>query len=96
MEFLVKITILRIKGPEQEPNLFYYHIRHSDSDWGKPISVEKHVLVNHFGTLVSTVSLDFLFEKKEYYTLKPCQRNVIYNNDNFEFFDGNELFELKK
>ncbi len=43
----------RIPSTERDPNLFYYELRHSGSDWSVPVNLEKSVLVNFWGTLVS-------------------------------------------
>lgn len=38
--------------------LRHYEIRHSDEDWGEPVSVEDGVFVNFFGTILSKDKLD--------------------------------------
>lgn len=43
----------RIPKAERDPNKFYYELRHADNDWSVPITVEKNVLVNFWGTLIS-------------------------------------------
>lgn len=36
-----------------------YYIRHSDNDWGKPISIEPAVLCNFFGVFITKNALKF-------------------------------------
>ena len=50
----------RLKLPE-DCNLYKYHIRHSDEDWGEPIELSNWVLVNFYGTIVSTDELNLPF-----------------------------------
>jgi hypothetical protein len=38
---------------------FMYHIRHDEDDWTCPISIEKFVVVNFFGTIFMGKPLDF-------------------------------------
>ncbi len=49
----------RIPIETKKPELFYYGIRHSDEDCGRPSTIEERVIVNHWGTLVTTKELDF-------------------------------------
>jgi hypothetical protein len=44
---------LRIPKEKRDPNRYYYELRHADNDWSCPITVEKAVLVNFWGTLIS-------------------------------------------
>jgi hypothetical protein len=39
------------KKAEYPGEYFYYPIRHSDRDWACPATIEKHVLVNHWGMI---------------------------------------------
>lgn len=40
-----------------------YGVRHSSSDWGKPVEVtNRPAIVNHFGTIASTEPLDDLLD----------------------------------
>ena len=41
------------------PHLYYYEMRHPDNDLSIPATVERFVLVNFWGTLISTEPLDF-------------------------------------
>lgn len=38
---------------------FLYHTRHSDGDWGKPITIESKVAVNFCGSLITEKEIDF-------------------------------------
>lgn len=90
----IQIKTERVKLDERAASLFYYGIRHSDSDWGKPVTIEPNVVVNFFGTLISTESLDELFKNTDdkYHNLSQKQRQLIYNNaDSGEFIDGSLL-----
>lgn len=56
---VVQLTDSRIRQEERKEGLYYYNFR--DSDNGSSIaSLEKHVLVNHFGTLVTTQPIEYL------------------------------------
>lgn len=54
----VWITDLRIKPSDRINDLYYYDIR--DNSEGEPCSIEDFVMVNHWGTIVSTKNLDHL------------------------------------
>lgn len=43
---------------ERLPNKFYYDMRHGDSDWSMPITIEKWVCVNYWGLLITDTPLD--------------------------------------
>jgi|GEM_PF-5624645 len=59
---VVHVTSLRIPSDERQEGLFYYDIRHDEEDWCEPVTVEPGVLVNHFGTMVTTKPLTFSTE----------------------------------
>ena len=40
--------------------MFMYEIRHSDEDWGEPVQLGKNILVNHYGTIISSKPIDIL------------------------------------
>ena len=89
--FEIEIRSTRIKPTERDGSLYYYDIRH-DEDWDNPVTIEKKVIVNHWGTLVSTVNLDALFESEDYVNITPEQQSLIYEHvDTGEFVDGNQL-----
>jgi len=41
------------KARKVKAGLYVYEIRHADSDWCKPSTIESFVLVNHMGTLTT-------------------------------------------
>lgn len=47
----------RIESSVRHDNLFYYDMRHEDSNWAEPETIEKRVLCNFFGTLVTTAPI---------------------------------------
>lgn len=51
-----KVTIVedRIDTENRDPNLHYYEIRHSDDDWGNPVSIDEAIGVNFFGLLITS------------------------------------------
>lgn len=53
----VNVCEARIKKESRDPDLYYYEIRHSDSDWGNPVTIEEAVVVNFFGILISKLPL---------------------------------------
>ena len=90
--FQIKIQTDRIKKEDQDPALYYYHIRGSDYDFGRPTSLEKFVGVNYYGTVISTVSLDALFAKKNYFSLRGKAGLIGEHENTGNFFDGSLLF----
>ena len=46
-------TDIRVDRETVPQGKYMYEIRHSDEDWGLPVSVGPGVLVNFFGTVVS-------------------------------------------
>ncbi|MFS0558813.1 LPD28 domain-containing protein [Brevibacillus sp. 179-C9.3 HS] len=44
----------RIQVENRDPDLHYYDIRHSENDWGNPVSIEPSVSVNFFGILITS------------------------------------------
>jgi hypothetical protein len=48
-------------SPEHAPlgYPYMYHLRHDEDDWTRPISIEKYVLVNFFGTVFMKNPIDF-------------------------------------
>jgi hypothetical protein len=62
----------------KDPNKFYYGVRHSDNDWGKPVTIEPWVVVNRFAILESNISLDLLFIHQDYINLNTkCEALFI-------------------
>ena len=44
----------RIDPASIPKGLYMYEVRHTDSDWGEPCQIGKGVLVNFFGTLITS------------------------------------------
>ncbi|MCB7129120.1 MAG: hypothetical protein J3T61_06260 [Candidatus Brocadiales bacterium] len=38
---------------------YMYYVRHDEDNWVRPISIEKYVLVNFFGTIFTKELIDF-------------------------------------
>lgn len=91
INFLISITTQRVKNKNQ--NFFYYDIRHSDEDFSLPVTLEKFVFVNYFGTLISTKPLDCLFtETRNFYQFPVRAYNKIHHYEEQGFFNGRILF----
>lgn len=90
--FKMRIVGHRLTEPKQE-DMFYYDIRHSDSDMGKPVTIENRVAVNFYGTIISTHDLSGLLKDgKDYYKLNNREREIIFEHEDGDSFNGNELF----
>lgn len=50
-------------NPEDYPNGFHYAMRHPDDDWDMPSTIEKNVIVNHFGDIILDTPLELLEEE---------------------------------
>lgn len=48
---VTRCTCLRIPPEERIEGRYYYNIRHDDEDGWEPYSLERMVMVNHFGTI---------------------------------------------
>ena len=48
----------RIDRSTVPDGMFMYEIRHSDEDWGEPIQLGKSILINHYGTIISSKPID--------------------------------------
>lgn len=55
----VLFTDQRIDKNSVPEGIYSYDIRHSDSDFSKPVTVESFVLVNWYGTILSKAPMDF-------------------------------------
>jgi hypothetical protein len=69
----------RIPAETKKPELFYYGIRNSDEDLGRPSTIEEQVIVNHWGTLVTTKELDF--RGLDYIALNDRQIELIMESE---------------
>ena len=54
------ILVLEGRIPHEDRNnvLHYYELRHSDDDWSRPATLEKSVIVDFFGTLISKEAIE--------------------------------------
>lgn len=48
----------RIDRSTVPDGMYMYEIRHSDEDWGVPIQLGKSIMVNHYGTIISSRPID--------------------------------------
>ena len=62
---VIHVTSAHIRQDEREVDLYYYDIRHSDQDWSDPVTIEPFVMVNHFGTIVTTEPIEFPTHEEE-------------------------------
>ena len=91
--FKIKI-VTASKAFNVSEGLQLYGIRHSDDDWGKPISVEKFVMVDRYGYIVSQQPLDRIINSgRLVYELNDDEREEIFNREDKGWFDVRELFE---
>ncbi len=78
---ILMVSEFRIHENARDPGLFYYDIRHGD-DWGDPVTVEKTVFVNFFGTVVTAAPLE-LNDRQEgesmpdYLDLTPEEKDTL-------------------
>lgn len=72
------VTDFRIPKKTRLPEFFYYDIRHSDISLGEPSTIEKRVIVNYFGVLVTTKELDF--GDLDYIPLTDEQQQLIIDS----------------
>jgi hypothetical protein len=56
---VIHVTSSRIRQEQRDMDLFYYNLRHAEEDWSEPVTVEPYVLVNYFGTIVTTEPIPF-------------------------------------
>lgn len=72
-----------------------YGLRHSDTDWSRPCTIEHRVFVNRFGWFITEEMSDsVLYDKK-----KKCIRDSIgLNSSNFYYIEDEEvnMFDILK
>lgn len=78
---ILKVTESRISEQERLPGLFYYEVRHGD-DWGRPLTIEKQVLINFWGTVVANAPLELKDRLEgetmpDYLDLTPKERSLL-------------------
>lgn len=74
----------RLKLPEN-CNLYRYQIRHSDEDWCNPIELSNWVVVNFYGTIISTDELNLPFDtviKGQKYDTIDIEKDELIEFDN--------------
>ena len=72
----VQSTRSRIREEERDPNLFYYEMRHGDSE-SKLCTVEKDVFVNFYGTFVAKQEIPLDVEPSDNY---PDWHGINFDN----------------
>jgi len=55
---VVQSTSARIPNEERSSIFHYYDVRQADEGTGDPCTIEKFVLANHFGTIITTQPFD--------------------------------------
>ncbi|MBI5642651.1 MAG: PRTRC system protein C [Deltaproteobacteria bacterium] len=78
---ILRVTESRVPENERLPGLFYYEVRHGD-DWGRPVTMEKLVLVNFWGTVVAAAPLELKDRLEgetmpDYLDLTPKERRLL-------------------
>lgn len=64
-EYKGEFIDLRIDPATIPKDKYVYHCRHDDDgDWTTPVTIEKRVLVNFCGTLITETEIDFKGEKE--------------------------------
>lgn len=66
--------------------MFVYGARHSDSDWGKPRTIENSVYVNHYGIFLTDVSLGL--GEDDYFELNKCRTAYEYEGNNYTKYNA--------
>ncbi|UYX56048.1 hypothetical protein M3Y14_34265 (plasmid) [Bacillus thuringiensis] len=76
---VVTATSLRIPQEERNSDLYYYDIRHADCGWCEPATIEPFVMVNHYGTITTTLPLELNdgTESNQYLVLTDEEGNLI-------------------
>jgi len=86
------VTDFRIPKKARFPDLFYYDIRHSDTDMFEPSTIEGRVVVNYYGTLTTEQKLDCL--GLNFISLTDQQKQLIMRAiDGIEGVDPDEQTE---
>jgi hypothetical protein len=61
----------------QSPKKFYYEMRHGESDWGEPVTVEPAVLCNRWGVMKAKSPLKFRQKLDPYILLTRKEKDNI-------------------
>lgn len=62
---------MRIERESVPKHLYFYEVRHADEDWSEPCQIQRGILVNFFGTLITKEPL-----------LKDCENGLYLENEN--------------
>lgn len=52
------VTPNRISEKDRHSDLYYYQMRHGELDWDTPITIEKFVFANFYGTIITAIPLE--------------------------------------
>ena len=63
----------RVLLKDRQPGLSYYEMRHGETDWTQPISIELGVVVNFWGTLILPKPLPLTAHPSSFIELTPEQ-----------------------
>ena len=100
-------TSLRVDGRSLPIGMFRYDIRGDDDCGDEPVSINKHVLVNHFGTIITNDYIFFKADEKsgryqdieiesldfcdEYYTPPKVIYTIVYSG--YDEFCVHQVFD---
>lgn len=57
-DIVVAVEAARIPAKDRDPKLYYYEIRHDESDWTEPVEIGNDITVNFMGTLITNAPLE--------------------------------------
>jgi hypothetical protein len=87
----VDVTLIvegRISDEKREEGLHYYAMRHGDdSDWSTPVRLEKGVLVNFYGTMVTLQPIDELENSTDQFP------EIFLTKEDVKFIWDNQISE---
>ena len=74
-------TSSRIARETVPQGMYMYEVRHADEDWGEPCQLAKGIMVNHFGTIITSCPIelpsdgyrDFDFKKEWSFSAGTCR-----------------------
>ena len=70
-------TSLRIDRRTVPDGMHLYEIRHSDEDWGEPCQLARHILINHYGSVLTSEPIQF-----------PPDGGLDLDSETFHFSDA--------
>lgn len=71
----VEVTRTRPKAEERDPKKFYLDLRHSETDWTQPVTVERSVWANYWGTIISDELIEVPPPPDDFSPLKRRERH---------------------